>query len=65
MYEPIHLSGVDNQAYDRIAELHSTAAETRAPRRTGSEQPGLVSRTRSTLGRRLISIGSTVAGNHA
>ncbi len=65
MNEPLHLAGVDGFAQDRIAELHATAAETRAPRRTSVIQAGLLTRTRSTLGRRLISLGSTVAGNNA
>ncbi len=65
MYEPLHLSGVDHLAHDRIAELHSVATEVRAPRRASANEPGLVTRTRHTLGRRLISIGTTVAGHHA
>ena len=65
MNEPLHLAGVDGFAHDRIAELHATAVETRAPRRASVIQAGLLTRTRSTLGRRLISLGSTVAGHNA
>jgi hypothetical protein len=65
MNEPLHLSSVDCFTYDRIAELHATAAETRAPRRASYIRDGLLMRTRLLLGRRLISIGSTVAGHHA
>jgi len=65
MYEPLHLAGVDHFAHDRIAELHATAMETRAPRRTAVDHAGLLARTRTTLGRRLISLGTTVAGHHA
>ena len=39
MNEPLHLAGVDGFAHDRIAELHATAVETRAPRRV-SVDPG-------------------------
>jgi len=65
MNEPLHLNGVDGLAHERITELHATAMETRTPRRASVMQAGLVTRTRSTLGRRLISLGSTVAGHHA
>ncbi len=65
MNEPLHLAGVDGFAHDRIAELHATAVETRSPRRASVAQGGLLMRTRSVLGRRLISLGSTVAGHHA
>jgi hypothetical protein len=65
MNEPLHLAGVDGFAHDRIAELHATAAETRATRRSSGPQGGLLMRTRLTLGRRLVSLGSTVAGHHA
>jgi hypothetical protein len=67
MYEPLHLADVERAvlAHDRIAELHAIAAETRAPRRASVTQSGLLMRTRLTLSRRLISIGSTVAGHHA
>jgi hypothetical protein len=65
MNEPLHLAGVDGFAHDRIASLHATATETRAARRPGVDHTGLVARTRTMLGRRLISLGSTVAGHHA
>jgi hypothetical protein len=65
MNEPLHLAGVDGFAHDRIADLHATAVETRAPRRIGAGHAGLLTRTRTSLGRRLISLGSTVAGHHA
>jgi hypothetical protein len=65
MHEPLQLSGTDHIAYDRVAELRSLAHEVHVPRRPPAEIPGLVTRTRSLLGRRLISLGSTVAGHHA
>lgn len=65
MNEPLHLAGVDGFARDRIADLHATAEETRAPRRVSGNQAGLITRTRWTLGRRLISLGGTVAGHQA
>jgi hypothetical protein len=65
MNEPLHLAGVDGFARDRIADLHAIAAETRAPRRIDGGQAGLITRTRATLGRRLVSLGGTVAGHQA
>jgi hypothetical protein len=65
MNEPLHLAGVDHFAHDRIAELRATAAEVRGPRRDGDERAGLLTRTRGTVGRRLISLGSAVAGHGA
>lgn len=65
MNEPLHLAGVDGVARDRIAELRTTAAEVRGASGHAAERIGLVSRTRGTLGRRLISLGTAVSGNHA
>ncbi len=65
MNEPLHLAGVDGFARDRIADLHAIAEETRAPRRIGGNPAGLITRTRATLGRRLVSLGGTVAGHQA
>ena len=65
MNEPLHLAGVDGLARDRIADLYATAEETRAPRRASGNQAGLITRTRSMLGRRLISLGGAVTGHQA
>jgi hypothetical protein len=65
MNEPLQLSGTDHIAHDRVAELRSTAHELHVVRRPSTGQAGLVTRTRGVLGRRLISLGSTVAGHHA
>ena len=63
MPDSLQLSAVDHLAHDRIADLLATASETRTDtRRPSDERPGLVTRTRLTLGRRLISFGSAVAG---
>ena len=65
MNEPLQLSGTDHIAYDRVAELRTLAHEVHVPRRVAMEHGGIVTRTRGVLGRRLISLGSTVAGHHA
>ena len=56
------LNDTDHLVHDRISDLYATASEVRGPRRTTGDRSGLLTRTRSTLGRRLISIGSAVAG---
>jgi hypothetical protein len=65
MYEPFHLSDTGQLVHDRIHDLYATAGELRAARRSSCGQTGLMARTRLSVGRRLISIGSTVAGQHA
>jgi hypothetical protein len=65
MYEPFRLSNTDPYVHDRIDSLYTVAGELRAGRRGAGEQAGLLARTRILVGRRLISIGSTVAGQHA
>lgn len=65
MYEPLHLSGVDYLVPSRIADLRLTACETRGTRREPASHDGMLTRTRALLGRRLISLGTTVAGNGA
>jgi hypothetical protein len=65
MYEPLQLSGTDLLAHDRIAELRATAHEVHVARRPLAERAGVVTRTRGVLGRRLLSLGATVAGHHA
>ena len=66
MPDSLQLSAVDHLAHDRINDLYATATETRsAGRRIAADRPGLVTRTRGTLGRRLISLGSAVAGPQA
>ena len=65
MNEPLRLSGTDMTNSDRLNELYATAAETHVSRRMPSDHEGIVLRTRITIGRRLVSLGSTVAGHHA
>ncbi len=64
MHEPLHLAGVDHLVPDRITALRLTAGETRS-RRDLADRTGLLTRTRGNLGRRLISLGTTVAGHGA
>ena len=66
MPDSLQLSAVDHMAHDRIHDLYATATETRSgTRRVEADRPGLVTRTRSNVGRRLISLGSAVAGPNA
>jgi hypothetical protein len=65
MYEPFHLSGVDYLTHDRITELRTTAAEVRGARHDAGQPMGVLTRSRLILGRRLISLGTTVAGHQA
>ncbi|MEW6225321.1 MAG: hypothetical protein AB1627_11915 [Chloroflexota bacterium] len=65
VYEPLHLNDMAQVTHDRIHDLYETAAELRATRRPACERVGLLMRTRWSVGRRLISIGSAVSGQHA
>jgi hypothetical protein len=67
MHEPMRQSDVDPLVGDRIHDLYATSSELRASREAavGHRQTGLVTRTRRTIGLRLISIGSAVAGHQA
>jgi hypothetical protein len=65
MHEPLHLAGVDHLVPERIHDLRTTASETRGIRRDADEREGMIARTRGLVGRRLISLGGTVAGHHA
>ena len=62
-----HPSDVNPLVADRIHDLYETSSELHATRRpkAAAAQTGLVTRTRWTIGKRLISIGSAVAGQHA
>jgi hypothetical protein len=63
MHEPLHLAGVDHLVPDRIHDLRATACETKSRRESEpSDRAGLITRTRGSVGRRLISLGTTVAG---
>lgn len=65
MYEPTVAPAYELFTGERIADLQCTAAQVRASRRPGIERPGLVHRTRASLGRSLMSLGHTVAGGQA
>jgi hypothetical protein len=53
-------------AHERVHDLRAIAHELHALPKPegGSCQPGRIGRVRATLGRRLISLGSAVAGQH-
>jgi hypothetical protein len=67
MHQTIHSTEVNPIVGDRLHDLYETSSELRATRgpRSLSDRTGLLTRTRWTIGRRLISIGSAVAGQHA
>ena len=66
MSQTLHQNDIHDLVQDRIGDLYSTASELRETRRHAPESDaGLVTRTRWTIGRRLVSIGQTVAGTHA
>jgi hypothetical protein len=63
MHQTLHQNDVDHLVHDRIGSLYSTAAETRTSRTDRSEsEAGIVTRTRWTVGRHLVSIGESVSG---
>ena len=66
MSHTLHQNQFQDLVQDRIGDLYATASELRETRRQATEtDPGLVMRTRWSIGRRLVSIGQTVAGTHA
>jgi len=67
MPENLHFNQTDHLAHERVSDLRATADELHNVRRLAPEQQhtGLVPRARATIGRRLISLGSAVAGQHA
>jgi hypothetical protein len=66
MSQTLHQNQFKDLVQDRIGDLYATASELRdTRRRTPESDAGLVTRTRWTIGRRLVSIGQTVAGTHA
>lgn len=68
MFQPFRLSDTDHLVHDRIHELHEVAAGLRATQHASRADGGfanVVVRARAFIGRRLMSLGSTVAGQHA
>ena len=65
-HEPaIHQNDLEHLVQDRIGDLYATARELHPTRRDMSGEVGLLVRTRSSIGRRLVSLGHTVAGQGA
>jgi len=60
---------INSQTYPhvtaRIDDLYATAADIRAGRSRHEPTSGIVSRTRITIGRRLITLGGALAGQGA
>ncbi|HEY4190570.1 MAG TPA: hypothetical protein VGM28_09130 [Candidatus Limnocylindrales bacterium] len=67
MHEPMNQSDVHAHVEDRIHDLYATSSELRASRNADAadDHTGLVTRTRRTIGHRLISLGGAVAGHQA
>jgi len=63
MHQTLHQNDVDHLVHDRIGTLYSTAAETRTGRTDRGAEAGIVTRTRWTVGRHLVSIGESVSGS--
>jgi hypothetical protein len=66
MHDQLHLNATDFLAHERVGDLRSTAREVHGvPKADGDHgHPGRIHRVRATLGRRLVSLGSAVAGHH-
>ena len=66
MHQTLHQNDVHDLVRDRIGDLYTTARELREARRDAcAADTGLVTRARSSVGRRIVSLGQTVAGTHA
>jgi hypothetical protein len=65
VHQTLHQHDVDHEVHHRIGDLYSTASEVRSTRRDVADRAGIVARTRTVIGRQLVSIGHTVAGQHA
>ena len=66
MRQTLHQNDIHDLVHDRIGDLYATARELREARRHECEpDPGLVARTRWSIGRRLVSLRESVAGTHA
>ena len=67
MHEPMHQSDVHPLVGDRIHDLtrHPTSSARAARPQRSTTRPAWSTRTRRTIGLRLISIGSAVAGHQA
>jgi hypothetical protein len=67
MHEPIHQTTIHPLVAYRLRDRYAESQEVRRSREVaeGRARSGLVTRTRRTIGYRLIAIGSTVAGHQA
>lgn len=65
--ESLNRNATDHLAQERVSELRTTACELHNTRRLAPDEQhaGLVPRARASIGRRLISLGSAVAGHQA
>jgi hypothetical protein len=66
MHQTLHQNDIHDLVQDRIGDLYTTARELRDARRDECEaESSLVTRARWSVGRRIVSLGQTVAGTHA
>ena len=62
MHQTLHQNDVDHLVHDRIGSLYAVASETRTNRADRGVEAGIVTRTRWSVGRHLVSIGESLAG---
>jgi len=65
MHQTLHQNDVDHLVHDRIGSLYAVASETRSNRADRGAEAGIVTRTRWSLRRRVVSIGESLAGSRA
>jgi hypothetical protein len=65
MHEPTVAPAYELFTSERIADLQHAAQQVRVSRDPEADRPGLILRTRVSLGRSLMSLGHTVAGGRA
>ena len=65
MSQTLHQNDIHDLVQTGSATSTPRPASSARPRPPWRRAPGLVTRTRWSIGRRLVSIGQTVAGTHA
>ena len=63
MHQTLHQNDVDFLVHDRIGSLYAVASETRNNRDNRGDDAGIVTRTRWSVGRHLVSLGESVSGS--
>jgi hypothetical protein len=63
MHQTLHQNDVDFLVHDRIGSLYAVASATRNNRDDRGAEAGIVTRTRWSVGRHLVSLGESVSGS--